>query len=44
MTAAKQRENICILEAVDRSSWKIGSAVEITTRIDDPDNSSLPWH
>jgi hypothetical protein len=44
MTAAKQRENICILKDADRIPWKNGSAVEITTQIDDPNNSSLPWH
>jgi hypothetical protein len=44
MTAAKQRENICILEDADRTPWKNNSAVEITTRVDDPDNSGLPWH
>ncbi len=44
MAAAKQRENICILKDVDRTPWKHGSAVDITTQINDPDNSGLPWH
>jgi hypothetical protein len=44
MTVAKQRENICILKDADRTPWKNGSVVEITTRINDPDNSGLPWH
>ncbi len=44
MTAGKQRENICILKDADRTPWKSGSTVENTTRIDDPDNSSLTWH
>jgi hypothetical protein len=43
MTVAKQRENICILEDADRTPWMNGSAVEITTRINDPDNSGLSW-
>ncbi len=43
MTAAKQRENFCMLKDADRTPWKNGSAVEITTRINDPDNSGLPW-
>ncbi len=44
MTATKQRENICIPEDADRTPWKNGSTVEITTQIDYPDNSGLPWH
>jgi hypothetical protein len=44
MTAAKPRENDCILKDADRNPWKNGSAAEITIRIDDPDNSGLSWH
>jgi hypothetical protein len=41
MTVVKQRENIFMLKDVDRIPWKNRSAVEITTRIDDPANSGL---
>ncbi len=44
MTAAKQRENICILKDTGRTPWKNGSTVEITTWTDDLDNSGLSWH